>query len=236
MRKHKNHRLNTILFLVVFSLYPEILLSQTAQKFFKPDLPESYFNELSDQFGKNKVIPDTYKKTILIALSYYPELKTTTIRFRIKNRHTPLMTVPSFLSHFKSKKSRAYVITISNRSEQRLTPILFKNVNFNAQIGVAGHEMAHVSDFSSYSSLQLLQHAIKSLSQRYLDRFEFKTDSICIAHGLGYQLLAWSTNIRIKMNARNWRGPDHCNEPQTTERYMNPATILKKIKSEPIYN
>ena len=60
---------------------------------------------------------------------------------------------------------------------------------------------------------QILKHAIRNVSSRYIDRFEFKTDSICIAHGLGYQLLAWSSFVRQKMHRENWDGADYVHQP-----------------------
>jgi len=213
------------------------LYSQVPQKHFSADsLSKDYFSTLKKEFGNYKKIPEGVEKPILIALSYYPELKNTPIHFRVKKRHTPLQTRPTWSGLFKRKEIRDYVITISDSTELTLTPFLFKNVSFNAEIGVAGHELAHVADFSRYSFIRLLTHGIKNTSPKYLDRFEFKTDSICVAHGLGYQLLEWSENLRKKMNTVNWRGPDYVHKPQNTERYMNPQTILKRIQENSLYN
>lgn len=213
------------------------LLGQIPQKHFNQDsLSKEYYSGLKKEFGNSKKMPAVFEKPILIALSYYPELKNTPIRFRIRNRHTPLQTRSTWTGLFKRKEIRDYVITISDNTESLLTPLLFKNVSFNAQIGAAGHELAHVADFSGYSFIRTLIHGTRNVSPKYLDRFEFKTDSICIAHGLGYQLLDWSENVRKKMNTINWRGPDYIHEPQNTERYMNPSTILLRIKANPLYH
>ena len=75
------------------------------------------------------------------------------------------------------------MITISDNSESSLIPLLFKNVSFNAQIGAAGHELAHVADFLGYSLIHILIHGIRNVSAKYLDKYEFKTDSICKARG-----------------------------------------------------
>lgn len=210
--------------------------SQIPHKYFNEDsLDVNYFNALKNKFGRHKIIPAIFQKPILIALSFYPELKNTPILFRIKRRHTTLQTRSTWAGLFKRIDKRSYVITISDSTEPALTPLLFKNVSFNAETGAAGHELAHVADFSGYSFLHLLKHAISNISPKYLDRFEFKTDSICIAHGLGYQLLAWSKNVRKQMNTVNWRGPDYVHKPQNTERYMNPSTILQRINADSLY-
>jgi hypothetical protein len=116
-----------------------------------------------------------------------------------------------------------------------LMPLLFKNLSFNAQIALVGHELAHVADFSAKTTLQIIKHAVCNVSARYIDRFEYNTDAICIAHGLGYQLLEWSSYVRMKMNTVNWDGPDYAHKPKKRERYMNPSTILKRINEDPLY-
>lgn len=233
----KTNLVFAILFLCIFLFFSNLLFSQTPKKYFDPDsISEEHYAALKMEFGKYKKIPASIEKPVLIALSYYPELKDTQIRFRIKKRHTPLQTRATWAGVFKRKEIRDYVITISDSTEAMLTPILFKNVSFNLQIGVAGHELAHVADFSTYSSLGIIWHGIRNVSPKYIDKFEFKTDSICIAHGLGYQLLAWSKNLRKKMNSINWRGPDYAHKPQNTERYMNPSTIQQRINTNPLYH
>ena len=227
----------TVLVLSISLLLSNHIYTQTPKKYFNPDsLTEEYYTALKSEFGKYKSIPASIEKPVLIALSFYPELKETHIRFRIRQRHTPLQTRCTWIGVFKRKEIRDYVITISDSTEPLLTPVLFKNVPFNLQIGVIGHELAHVADFSTYSSLGVIWHGIKNVSPKYIDKFEFKTDSICIAHGLGYQLLVWSENLRKQMKTINWRGPDYAHKPQNTERYMNPATIQQQMKINPLYH
>lgn len=193
---------------------------------------------LQDEYGSNKTIPSQYMKQILIALSYFPELKSACIEFRVmKTCKAPLTTIPSFSSILKSQQKRKYIITIRNLQSKNLEPILFENLPYNAQIGVIGHELSHVVDFSSQSSLQLISDGINHVSYKYVDHFEYRTDSICIAHGLGYQLLEWSKYVRISLQRNNWIGAGNVEEEKKSkrERYMNPSTILRRIEEEPIY-
>ncbi|MEP6594610.1 MAG: hypothetical protein ABJA71_01640 [Ginsengibacter sp.] len=232
----KTNQLSVVL-TCIFLFFSNLLFSQTPKKYFDPgSITEEQYAALKMEFGKYKKIPPSIEKPVLIALSYYPELKETHIWFRIKKRHTPLQTRSSWAGIFKRKEIRDYVITMSDTTELMLTPILFRNISFNQQIGVAGHELAHVADFSTYSSLRIIWHGVRNVSPKYIDKFEFKTDGICIAHGLGYQLLAWSENLRKKMNSINWRGPDYAHKQQNTERYMNPATIQQRINTNPLYH
>src|SRR5450432_3015042 len=129
---------------------------QAPQKYFNSDsITEQYYSTLKKEFG-NKTIPAAIEKPILLALSYYPELKNTPIRFRIRKRHTPLQTRSTWTGLFERKEIRDYIITISDSTESLLTPLLLKNVPFNAQIGAAGHELAHVADFSGFSFIHIL--------------------------------------------------------------------------------
>lgn len=201
-------------------------------------LSSSAISFLQDEYGKNKVVPQGYRNQILIALSFFPELKNTSIEFRvIKTCKAPLTTVPSFTSVLKSPKDRKYIITIRNLQSKNLEPILFENLPYNAQIGVIGHELSHVVDFSRQSSLQLITDGINHISYKYVDHFEYRTDSICVAHGLGYQLLEWSKYVRLSLHRENWIGAGNVEEERKSkrERYMNPSTILRKIEEEPIY-
>jgi len=210
--------------------------SQIPRKtFIKDSFTEEHFNELKKEFGNKKQYPPQFEKQILLALSFYPELKNTPILFRIRIRHTALNTRATWAGVFESPGKRYFVITISDSSEAMLMPFIFKNVSFNSQVGVMGHELAHVSDFLKMTTGQIILHAIKSVSAKYIDRFEYNTDAICIAHGLGYQLLEYSSHVRQKMNREYWRGSDFAHHPMDIERYMNPPTILERIIQDPVY-
>jgi len=195
------------------------------------------FAILKEVAGKYKKIPPLYEKQILIALSYFPELVNIHIDFRFKHTNTSFSTRPSLVSVFKRSSQRKYIITISDSSKAILVPLQLKNLSFNAQIGVMGHELSHAADFTNKTSFGLLRVAFGNLSNKFLDKLEFKTDSLCIAHGLGYQLLAWSTFIRTTMHYENWTGSVNIDKgPMLREKYMNPGTIMKKISMSALYD
>ena len=126
-----------------------------------------------------------------------------------------------------------YIITISDRSSAKLTPILFKQLSYEAQVGVLGHELSHVADFSGMKLSGLIRLGFGHLSRRYIDRFEYRTDSLCIEHGLGKYLLAWSIFVRKALHINDWQGADSINTPLTgRERYMNPATIERRMRAK----
>ena len=191
------------------------------------------------EFISNKKIPESIRSQALRALSFYPELKNTHIIFRFRKRRTPLSSRPQVLSTFKKKENRKYVITISTKSNKKLAPILFFNLPYNAQIGVLGHELGHITTYDTMHTGQLLSLIFKLLSSKYTDEFEFNTDLIGINHGLGYQLLDWSKYVRSALDIPEWRGADDFyssnDEGVIKQRYMNPQTIERFILSNPIY-
>ena len=185
------------------------------------------------EFGNKKEIPPQFEKPILTALSYFPELKNVHIVFRIKKAYSSLTTKPNFAGVFKRKDHRTYIITISNETIDTLRPLLLQNLTFEQQVGVIGHELSHVVDFNSKNFPQTLGVGIGHISKKYLDKMEFNTDRICIQHGLGKYLLAYSKHVREIMHVHNWRGSDFVNKGNGNgkyERYMNPDTIEKTMQ------
>lgn len=223
-------------FILFAFLFPSFVICQSPKKNFNPDsLSEDYFNMLRKEYANKKRYPLEYEKQILIALSYYPELKDSPITFLKKPNHSPGFTRVTWGGLLEPSYKRHFRVVISDSTEEMLMPLIFKNVPFNAQIALLGHELAHVSDFSTWTILHIIKHVVNNVSARYIDRFEYNTDAICIAHGLGYQLLEWSRYVRKTMNTVNWDGPDYVHRPKKRERYMNPGTIEKRISENPIY-
>jgi len=225
------------LLLVIGFFYLQNCFSQKPEKEFSENsFSAEDYSIIKKTVSNQKEIPAQFQKQILIALTYFPELEDTRIILRIKHVHTPLASRPSWTSILRNNENRVFVITISDSSDAILTPILLKNMPFNAQVGVIGHELSHISDFISKNSIGLMRVGLGNLSQHFLDRFEYRTDSICIAHGLGYQLLSWSIFVRQVFNDKNWDGADNIDKgPMDRERYMNPSTIRRRIAQSPLY-
>lgn len=218
-------------------LFSHALHAQEIVKTFHQDsLTNEKFTKLKSEFGNHKTFIPHYEHQMLLALSYFPELKNIKIKFRLKKRETPLATRPTFFSMFRAAKNRTYVITISQQSTEYLDTITFKNLRFNAQIGVLGHELSHVSDYLNKGFGEMIEVGKNELfCPKEIDTMEYNTDLSCINHGLGYQLLDWSRNVRQNLNRDNWLGAVHLDANKGSERYMNPETIKEFIYKLPLY-
>lgn len=218
-------------YLFILLFFCNSFFAQKIYKEFYKDSVKAYTTKDTSYF--NKTIPNEFKDVIHIALQYYPELTNTNIKFKLKTKLTPLAARPTFWAIFRKPSKRKYLVTISRSSIKMLNPILLKNLSFNAQVGVIGHEIGHISFYNTKRGLYFIALIFKHLNKRTIDRFEFNTDKRCIENGLGYQLLSWSSEIRTKLDLTQWGG---ANSPTAKrERYMNPETINKNISSFPIY-
>lgn len=209
---------------IIFLSTSFFCFSQGIVKEFKKDSLQYY---AGSSLTENKIIPKEYSDQIKLVLLYYPELCKTKIKFKVKYNLAPLAAQPTLWSVFVKPSKRKYIVTISDGTIKKFNPILLKNLSTNAQIGVIGHELGHIAEYNSKRGFFFIALALKHLSKRSMDTFEYNTDKRCIEHHLGYQLLAWSEEVRIKLNLNQWGG---ANSPKR-ERYMNPTTIINVIKS-----
>lgn len=225
-----------LLAIYVWTLAPLSVMAQTTVLCFDQNCIDTAFY---GKFSNKKFIPDMVRNSALIALSWYPELKETKIIFRLRKRLTPLSSRLQYTSIFRSKKRRVYVITISRSSNSRFAQIIFSNLPFNAQIGVIGHELAHISYFNCKRIPELAGLYFKKINTKFVDRYEFNTDSACINHGLGYQLCEWSEYVRRSLKIKEWKGTNadyyHEGYVKMRQRYMNPETIKEHIARSSFY-
>jgi hypothetical protein len=227
---------STLFFLVTFLFCNNINAQKIVNSFNKDSITQEIISDLKSKLETNKTIIKDFEVQTLIALSYFPELKDIKIKFRLKNKTTPLATRPTFFSLFRSAKKRTYVITVSKQSNVLLDTITLKNLNFNAQIGVIGHELCHISDYLTRGFGKMNRIGLDIIfSKKRIDILEFNTDMSCINHGLGFQLLDWSINVRENLKRPNWLGAVNINADEKSERYMNPSTIIEILRTHSLY-
>ena len=198
----------------------------------------SLYETYKAKFGVNKTMPAEYEKQILAALSFFPELATTKITFILaKGNSGVIETRPEWLSVFKNSGRRAYVVFIGDSSARHTPRFMFRNSPVDGQVGIIGHELTHIVYFSHRNSFGLLKLGIAHVSTRYMDRFENKTDSVCIERGLGYQLIDWNIYLRKAFGVADpENGPDPFFTDTTRQRYMSPARIRQVIAKSRNYS
>ena len=137
-------------------------------------------------------IPESIKKEILTALSYYPELKNTTINFEFKKKikKSTMQAQPSFGSFFRKKEKRSYNIYMSETVNISGETLYTKNMPSNVLIGWIGHELGHVMDFRDRSNFNLIWFGIKYvLSDKHIVETERSADTFAVQSGMEKYIL-----------------------------------------------
>lgn len=137
-------------------------------------------------YGHNKSLLPEYSDILVVALSYYPELQSTHIKFEYSSEQTTMASRPASVF-----PPRRYKIVINNDPQFKGIP--FDSIPYNAAVGIVGHELAHIVEYETKTLLGLLDclllYSDKSHGKVY---FEKTTDLTTIQHGLGWQLYDWA--------------------------------------------
>lgn len=133
---------------------------------------------------------DLYKTAFYAALDYYPELKNVKIKVKAKKLNMLMKARPTFLSSWRRPAHRKYKILVN--TSRALGAPLPGDFTFNAQVGVFGHEMAHLADYLHMRCGKLAQCGRNYHKPDFKKRMEQKTDKMTLEHGLGWQLYDYS--------------------------------------------
>lgn len=146
---------------------------------------EDKIDSLRKLCGYRKKIPPEFELQTLIAISHYPDLHKAKIKFKYSKRaKLPIAARPSFVDFIHTRKNRQYKIVMRVGSDYVLRR------SFNAQVGLIGHELAHIQFYRYKSSLSLIGIGFKyAFSRKYAWKFELDTDKRAIDFGFGWQLL-----------------------------------------------
>lgn len=145
-------------------------------------------------------VPLQYKDAAFVALTYFPQLKNTTIVFKEAKIKTTMSARPVFASLFKKKNSRKYIIRINNCYHTK-GKITLDEVPFNAQIGVIGHELAHIDDYAKRNFIGIIQRGLSYFSKKSKARFEKEIDLCTLRSGLGQHLYSWAKFVLHESDA-----------------------------------
>ena len=139
-----------------------------------------------------KVDNDTLRLAFQQALSYYPELWGKKITLQYGKAKTSMTSRPKIFSLIFCKRSnRSYKITISNKEGYKPAQLV-NQAPFNALVGVLGHELAHVLDYSDRSACKVIRMGAGYLGKNYRRRMEHFTDSLAMSKGLQWQVYHYS--------------------------------------------
>ena len=140
----------------------------------------------------NKIIPESIKKEVIEAISFYPELYDTAIEFKFKDniKKSTMQAQPRFTSFFKRKENREYVILISRNIQIEGEHFTMEDIPSDVKIGWLGHELGHVMDYRERTNFGMLIFGIKYLfSSAHIKEVERTADPYAIAHGMGDYIL-----------------------------------------------
>ncbi|RYY19226.1 MAG: hypothetical protein EOO04_22455 [Chitinophagaceae bacterium] len=184
-------------------------------------------SERHDEFRNNKKIPAVIEKSVLKALSFYPELKNTRIKFVFKKklRGSVMQAQPLFTSLLRHRTKRSYQINISAlfRLTHTVTPI--HQLPDEIMIGWIGHELGHIMDYESRSNRGLVVFGYQYLrSGNYVKKVEVIADTYAVNHGLGSYIIATKRFIL-----------DHAELPQAYKEkisrlYLSPDDIVEQVR------
>ena len=215
--------ISIILIFFHFASFSQLTKIYTEQEF------ENQFDSLYLNYGQNKILPKGFELATLVALAHYPELKNTHIRFVLKETFIPLVSRPKIISVFKKKNNWEYRVIISNHSNEDMETILLKNLSFNAQIGIIGHEIAHTVYYLDKNMGDMIGIAFNYIYKDYRANFEKDTDKRAINHGLGWQLYDYSIYSRSLPNMTDE------NIEWINQFYMNGESIINYMRLHPLY-
>lgn len=190
---------------------------------------ESNLGELVAEFGHNKCVPDDLVTSFYAALKYYPALKDVDIKVRFANIKTTMQCRPKWDFLLHSKSNRSYVIYVDSKIENHYG-VLFEQLPFNAQVGVFGHELAHIIDYETKNNLDIVAFGINYLNHSKRKEIENKVDLIAIENGLGYQIENFSKYVFEDSGA----SIDYLR--YKLKYYLRPFQIKDMIAMYPIYN
>ncbi len=194
-------------------------------------IEESEFELLKSKYAKNKVIPKEYELQILLALSHYPQLEEVPIEFVERKVFAPLSALPSIRSMMNPFRERKYRVIISEKSNVEMERILLMNLPINAQVGVLGHELAHIIDYDQRSFSELIAIAINyGINPGYHAWYEKSTDLRAIDNGLGWELYAYSKYVRTIF------GSEEREVNLSDDFYLHFNEILYEMQKSDLYN
>lgn len=225
------------LFLVLDRDAQQIVLSKAdlqsikvLKKYVRPADSSEYYSLLKT-WGENKKLAPGFELQCLLALSHYPELKKASIDFLVQPAFIQLSARPDPITVLLPWVKRKYLVVISNDTGRENDPILLSKAPFNEQVGIIGHELAHVVFYLDKNSMYLAWLAYQyQYNEPFAIVFERDTDKRAVAHGLGYQLYDFAFFVR-----KAFGNTLEEIEAEKGEMYLSPGEIAGEMKQYSFY-
>ncbi|WP_432411195.1 hypothetical protein [Rasiella sp. SM2506] len=177
----------------------------------------------------NKIFPKSIEDEALVALSFYPELKDTAIEFKFKDniKKSTMQAQPTFVSIFRSKEDREYIILISRKIQIEDESFTMKDIPSDVLVGWLGHELGHVMDYRDRTGLGMILFGIKYLfSGTHIKEVERAADTFAIDHGMGEYILKTKNFILDNANfSERYKA-------KLRKLYMSPEEVMHLIEKK----
>jgi hypothetical protein len=179
------------------------------------------------QFRHNKEIPSVIEKNVLNALSFFPELKNTAIRFIFKTdiKSSVMQAQPVVTTILGKRKSRRYRINISRNFKLIHCDMPITQIPDDVMIGWIGHELGHILDYEGKSNLEIVSFGYHYLfHDDFVKHAEMVADSFAVERGMGDYIVATKRFIL-----------DHAELPQAYKDkirrlYLSPDVIVEQVR------
>ena len=185
--------------------------------------------QLKEKYGTNKSFVNDLEFAALVTLSYYPELKDTKIKFKLKNTKTTMATRPGFQSFFTKKNNRTYIVYVDKEVKGN-NGLLVVDVPFNAKVGLIAHEFEHILKYEQMNLMQIAKLGIHYANQDFKTTFERDTDRRVVERGLGWQLRDWAEYSMERCNA------SHHYKMYKKNVYLDQAQIVNAMSEIKLYD
>jgi hypothetical protein len=227
MKKTLNVRpVSTFFLILILSLTShsqELSVSYLSKEIFG-----SKTEELRKEYGKNKIIPPEIELECLTALSYFPELKNTSIVFKFGKPVSTMVSRPRLSSTFKRNEEREYQVLIRKVGSSK-NGLELDELSFNSLVGWIAHELSHIVHYDHKGFAGVLLMGIKYALPGFRRRMERFTDQLVIKHNLGYALYE-GTDYSI-----NYSTASQKYKKNLIKFYLSPAEIKNYIKIKDQY-
>lgn len=150
-------------------------------------------SDINNRIGNKKRIPRVLESQILKALSHYPELEETSIRFVFTRRlkSSTMAARPVVKTLLGPRKNRVYEILISPNFKLKHSILPIHQVDDDVITGWIGHELGHIMDYEERSTLAVARFGfLYWLSKRYIRKAERVADTFAVNRGMSSYILA----------------------------------------------